>query len=90
VAVSDGVMIQMMARENSEVYQTDVAVLLESVRARLPHLPQDKSPKRKCPHRMKTHISFRCVMLHRLLLVITLMVIRGEHTPAPHSLVFFV
>src|SRR5207249_11875790 len=30
--VSDGVMIQMMARENSEVYQTDVAVLLESVR----------------------------------------------------------
>ncbi len=86
-------MIQMMARENSEVYQTDVAVLLESVRARLPHLPQDKSPKRKCPHRMKTHISFRCVMLHRLLLVITLMVlmvIRGEHTPAPHSLVFFV
>jgi len=26
-------MIQMMARENSEVYQTDVAVLLESVRA---------------------------------------------------------
>ena len=72
MAVSDGVMIQMMARENSEVYQTDVAVLLESVRTAVAALAARQISETEMPHRMKTHISFRCVMLHRLLLVITL------------------
>jgi len=75
VAVSDGVMIQMMARENSEVYQTDVAVLLESVRTAVAALAARQISGTEMPAPHENAHKFQVVMLHRLLLVITLMVL---------------